>query len=73
MRPPSGEKKGLALIARFEVSLVSLPLSTSSFQMLGEPEREEKNAIALPSGDQFGWKSPPRPLVSRRVLPSCSE
>src|SRR5579864_723058 len=73
MRVPSGEKKGFTLITLPEVSGVRAPLRTSTSQMLGLPEREEKNAIFLPSGDQFAWKSPPLPLVSWRVLESSRE
>src|ERR1700739_2415384 len=40
--------------------------------MFGLPEREEKKAILFSSGDQLGWKSPPCPMVSCRVLESAS-
>src|SRR5271163_3770379 len=40
--------------------------------MFGLPEREEKNTILFWSGDQFGWKSPPGPVVSWRVPESES-
>src|ERR1700732_4108825 len=40
--------------------------------MFGLPEREEKKAIVFSSGDQFGWKSPPCPVVSCRVVESAN-
>src|SRR5215469_9627983 len=39
--------------------------------MFGLPEREEKKASFFLSGDQLGWKSPPCPLVTCRVLESA--
>src|SRR5260370_7974168 len=73
MRVPSGEKEGLTFTAPFEVNCFIAPVATSTSQMFGLPEREEKKAIFFPSGDQFVWKSPPRPVVSCRELDSVNE
>src|SRR5260370_15240175 len=73
MRVPSGEKEGLTFTAPFEVNCFIAPVATSTSQMFGLPEREEKKAIFFPSGDQFVWKSPPRPVVSWRELDSVNE
>src|SRR5215470_6626880 len=55
----------------FDVRGFNVPVATSTSQMFGLPEREEKKAIFFSSGDQFGWKSPPCPVVSCRVLESA--
>src|SRR5438128_12019269 len=71
IRVPSGEKNGPASIEAPGVSAVSLPLATSTVKMAGLPRLEEKNAMRAASGDQLGWKSPPRPgrhLARRAVL-----
>src|SRR6266852_1126255 len=73
MNAPSGEKKGLTFMPAFEVKRRNAPLETSTSQTFGVPEREEKKAIFFSSGDQFGWKSPPCPLVSCRALESADE
>src|SRR5712672_451562 len=57
----------------FEVKRFKPPLATSTSQRFGVPEREEKKTIFFSSGDQFGWKSPPWPLVSWRALGSSGE
>src|SRR5712691_1432987 len=73
MNVPSGEKKGLTFMLEFEVKRRNAPLATSASQRFGVPEREEKKTIFFPSGDQFGWKSPPWPVVSWRALGSAGE
>src|SRR5229473_2740589 len=73
MRVPSGEKKGLTFMPEFEVKRRNAPLATSTSHTFGVPEREEKKAIFRSSGDQFGWKSPPCPVVSWRALESVGE
>src|SRR5215470_14331179 len=73
MRVPLGEKKGLTFSIPLEVIRLIAPVASSTSQMFGLPEREEKKVIFLPSGDQFGWKSPPRPVVSWRELESVNE
>src|SRR5215471_18424059 len=55
----------------FDVRRFRVPLAISTSQMFGLPEREEKKASFFLSGDQFGWKSPPCPVVSCRVLVSA--
>ena len=72
MRAPSGEKKGFTFTAPFEVKRLSAPLATSTSQMFGLPEREEeeKKAIFIPPGDQFGWsRRPARWLVAVDLSP----
>src|ERR1700687_5762279 len=73
MNVPSGEKKGLTFMPEFEVKRLNVPLATSTSQTLGLPEREEKKTIFFSSGDQFGWKSPPCPVVSWRGFESAGE
>ena len=73
MCDPSGEKNGLTFTPGLEVSDFGAPPATSTSQMFGLPEREEKKAIFFPSGDQLGWKSPPGPFVSGRAFASASE
>ena len=60
-------------MAEFDVNRVNAPLETSTSQTFGLPEREEKNKILFPSGDQFGWKSPPCPVVSWRGFEFAGE
>src|SRR5258708_39282759 len=73
MNAPSGEKKGLTCMPEFEVKRLKPPLAISTSQRFGVPEREEKKTIFFSSGDQFGWKSPPWPVVSWRALESAGE
>src|SRR5260370_29091101 len=73
MRVPPGKKKGLTFMPEFEVNRRNAPLATSTSHTFGVPEREEKKAIFRSSGDQFGWKSPPCPVVSWRALESVGE
>src|ERR1700680_1696693 len=73
MNRPSGEKKGLTFMPEFDVKRLNAPPATSTSQTFGLPEREEKKTIIFSSGDQFGWKSPPRPMVSCRGLESANE
>src|SRR5713226_4023886 len=73
MNVPSGEKKGLTFMPEFDVKRLNTPLATSTSQTFGLPEREEKKTIFFRSGDQFGWKSPPRPVVSWRAFESPVE
>src|SRR5216683_6050878 len=73
MNAPSGEKKGLTFMLEFDVKRRNALLPTSTSQMFGVPEREEKKTIFFSSGDQFGWKSPPCPVVSWRALESAGE
>src|SRR5882672_603218 len=73
MNVPSGEKKGLTFMPEFEVKRRNVPLETSTSQTFGVPEREEKKTIFFSSGDQFGWKSPPCPVVSWRAFESVDE
>src|SRR5215471_19602434 len=69
---PSGEWKGFTLTPEFAVRRFTVPLAISTSQMFGLPEREEKKVILSSSGDQLGWKSPPCPVVSCRVLESAN-
>jgi hypothetical protein len=62
----------LTFTPEFDVRRLKVPLAISTSQMFGLPEREEKKAIFFLSGDQFGWKSPPRPVVSCRVVESAN-
>ena len=55
MKRPSGEKNGLMSSDAVCVSARSAPEATSTVQMSAVPEREEKNTIVRPSGDQFAW------------------
>src|SRR3979409_1029950 len=64
IREPSGEKKGLTFMLEFKVKRRNAPLEISASQTFGFPERDEKKTIFFASGDQFGWKSPPGPVVS---------
>src|SRR5712672_4880234 len=73
MNAPSGEKKGFTFMAELEVKRFNPPLAISTSQRFGFPEREEKKTILFASGDQFGWKSPPWPVVSWRALGSDGE
>src|SRR5229473_4426252 len=60
-------------MAEFDVTRRNAPLAISTSHTFGVPEREEKKTIFFPSGDQFGWKSPPCPVVSWRALGSAGE
>src|SRR5690348_2710791 len=73
MNVPSGEKKGLTFMPGFEVKRLNAPPTTPTSQTFGFPEREEKKTIFFSSNDQFGWKSPPCPVVSWRGLESDGE
>src|SRR5216684_8321431 len=73
MNAPSGEKKGLTFMLEFDVKRRNALLPTSTSQMFGVPEREERKTIFFSSGDQFGWKSPPCPVVSWRGFESAGE
>ncbi len=57
----------------FDVKSLNAPLAISTSQTFGFPEREEKKTMFFSSGDQFGWKSPPCPIVSWRGLESAGE
>src|SRR6266436_8528636 len=73
MNVPSGEKTGFTLMPEFDVKRLTARLATSPSQTFGLPEREEKKTILFPSGDQFGWKSPPCPVVSWRRFEVAGE
>src|SRR6266852_5638476 len=73
MSVPSGEKIGLTFMAEFDVTRRNAPLAISTSHTFGIPEREEKKTTFFLSGDQFGWKSPPCPVVSWRTFESVCE
>src|SRR5258708_32913018 len=67
---PWWKRRGWPFGEGFVSTRRNAPLATSTSQTLGVPEREEKKTIFFSSGDQFGWKSPPCPVVSWRALGS---
>src|SRR6266478_7496014 len=60
-------------MAEFDVKRRNAPPATSTSHTFGIPEREEKKTTFFLSGDQFGWKSPPCPVVSWRTFESVCE
>src|SRR5258708_10732981 len=70
---PWWKRRGWPFGEGFVSTRRNAPLATSTSHTFGIPEREEKKTIFFSSGDQFGWKSPPCPVVSWRALESAGE
>src|SRR3989442_15970632 len=68
-KDPSGDHVGFDLPGGSVVSWRGVPPDAGTIQTCGEPERSERNAKLLPSGDQMGCQSFPGPVATARAVP----